>query len=238
MNEKIGAIVLNWNMERFLRPHLDMLLEQIPSQDILFAQQDGPWEPYAREHGYSRIPDNSEQIVLDEYPGIKVVHVSSDSSDPAYMIAHSMNQALEYMRDYDIVFRLDPDMFFTPGDWKKFVDYIRETSYSCYCLDWSTNSVDYYRDFDHGVIDQVETDPLAANPEYNYGRLLGYPGRKHILDEGIILHHLRNWKDSVDEDFIEGRKPNANGYAGELVKKYGKDGKWIRAPREIRERFK
>lgn len=234
---KVASIILNWNMERFLVPHIEMLKPNVDK--IIFIQCTRPFEPYRIEHNYSITPDNSEKIVREKYPDIEVFVYEPEDSDPSMMFANAWNFGMSKLQDYDLVTKFDVDQFFTQEDLKTFLDYSRKYLYNNYGLEWIKQSVNYYYDFDHGVMDQVEIDPLIINPKFQFGTLLNYPYPIKIVDKPIIMHHFRQFKDWVTPDWLNFQTTSRYGInAADLVLNHTPNNEWLKCPEEIKELFR
>lgn len=224
-------------MERFLVPHIEMLKPHVDK--IIFIQCTKPFEPYRIEHNYSVIPDNSESIVREKYPEIEIFTYEPEDSDPAMMFPHAWNFGMSKLEDYDLVTKFDVDQFFTQDDLKIFLDYAKNSYYKNYGLDWSKQSTNYHLDFDHGVRNEVETDPLIIDPKFKFGPLLQYPFPIKIVDKPIMMHHFRSFKDWVTQDWIDFKGPSRYGVcAKDLVERYTPNGEWIKSPEEIKDLFR
>ena len=236
MNKKVASIILNWNMERFLVPHIEMLKPNVDK--IIFIQCNRPFAPYRIEHNYSTTPDNSENIVREKYPEIEVFNYEPEDTDTSMMFANAWNFGMSKLQDYDLVTKFDVDQFFTQEDLKLFIDTTKKYAYKNYGLNWKWQSVNYYYDLDHGLINQLERDPLIIDPKYTFGPLLSYPHQLKLIDKPIMMHHLRNFKEWVTEDWINFNGVNPYGeYAKDLVARYTPNNEWIKAPQEIKDLF-
>jgi hypothetical protein len=233
---RIASIILNWNMERFLVPHIEMLKPH--SDKIIFVQCIKPFEPYRVEHNYSVIPDNSERIVREKYPEIDIHIYDTEDQNPMSMFSSAWNFGMSKLEDYDLVTKFDVDQFFTQADLKTFFNVLRTTEDNNYGLDWSKQSTNYHMDFDHGVRNEVERDPMVVNPRTKFGNLLFYPHRMRMIEEPIMMHHFRSWKEWVTQDWIDFKEPSRYGvYAKDLVERYTPNNEWIKAPQEIKDLF-
>jgi hypothetical protein len=93
-------------------------------------------------------------------------------------------------------------------------------------------------DFDHGVMNEVETDPLIINPKYKFIYLLQYPFPTKIIEKPVMMHHFRSFKEWVTQDWIDFKVPSRYGvYAKDLVERYTPNNDWIKAPEEIKDLF-
>jgi hypothetical protein len=235
--KKIASIILNWNMERFLVPHIEMLKPH--TDKIIFIQCTRPFEPYRIEHNYSTTPDNSEEIVRKRYPEIEIFHYEPEDQDPAKMFSNAWNFGMSKLENYDLVTKFDVDQFFTQEDLKTMFSAMQSSSYKNYGLNWARQSTNYHYDFDHGIRNEVEKDPLIIDPKYKFGPLLWYPFDIKIFDEDIMMHHLRSFKEWVTKDWIDFKTPSVYGdYAKDFVAKYTPNNEWIKAPEEIKDLFK
>lgn len=231
---RIAAMIPLWNQELFIKPHIDMLRNGV--DHILVLLQGGPLPSYKKEHGYSAKPDASEKIIRHYFPDVEIRKSTfpwqiMEFSSPLY------NEGLSTLVDYDLVLRLDPDMFFLKSDWEKFIGLMKNSDYECYRMDFSKNSVNYYMtgDFEHGLKDAHEFDPLAVSPKKMFTGILDYPSSRTCVytqgfDENFAFHHFRGWN-----------KPKSTGpdwpqsaYAKEAFEKYSNNGEWYHCPEEIR----
>lgn len=231
---KIGSITCNWNGERFIRPHLDMLQSGGVDRSIVL-QGSEPWANYANEHGISYIPDNSEDIILKEYPKVEVYGAKSKVYG-----AELYNQGLEILSECDIVLRLDYDMFMTERDWDWFIEYIKLNRFDCYRVAFNNCTINYYYDCDHGVKDAKEYDAMAVNPKGRFSGTLDYNyGRTKVIDwDNWVIHHMRGWKGFTNsKDWVDEVITDTPFIAKDVREKYGKDGKWFVAPDEIKDKL-
>ncbi len=233
---KIGSITCNWNGERFIVPHLKMLRSYGVEKSIVL-QGTAPWADYQAEYDISFEPDKSEQMIKDSFPEVEIHKTWQNVYD-----SKLYNQGLEILEDCDLVLRLDYDMFLTKKDWKTFIDLLTITNYDLYRLNFSKRTINYYYDHDHGVMNALEEDPIAMSPGGRMINILDYvrsdrpPTLYTISDEDFMIHHYRGWKGyGIDKNWIEDEIPSPHDvYARDLVRQYGKDGKWFSAPKEIR----
>jgi hypothetical protein len=233
----VASFMLNWNCERFIVPHIEMLKPH--TDKIIMIQATRPWRNYRDEHKISTTPDNSEQIVRERYPEIEIYHYEPEDEDLTMFHSNSCNFGLSKLEDYDLVTKFDIDYFFTQEDLKKMFDYMRNSNWNSYALDWAYQSINYHKDFDHGLIDQVEKDPLVVNPKYKFGPLLSYPFRTKIFEQEIMLHHMRNWKNWVTDEWLENKIPCYQGrWSSDRVKQFTPNNEWLKAPEEIRDLFR
>lgn len=237
--KKIGAIILNWNGEKFIVPHLRMLT-QGGVDEFVMIQGTAPWSDYEKEYHLSSKPDNSEALVKDLFPQVKIIPaVENKFSSVLY------NQGLEALQDCDLVLRLDYDMFLTKEDWKTFMDILHDDNfqYENVRLDFSRNTINYYGDFYHGVRNAKEFDPIAVSPATKFSGLLDYPDDDMtILSEVnghfFTIHHFRGWKGfGVDPLWLDNMKPNHHGVFADELLEFNPDKQWIAAPLEIQEMF-
>lgn len=224
-------------MERFLVPHIEMLKPHVDK--IIFIQCTRPFEPYRIEHNYSSEPDNSEKIVREKYPDIEVFNYRPEDKDPAMMFSNAWNFGMSKLEDYDLVTKFDVDQFFTQEDLTKLFNELNTTDYHNYGLDWKYQSINYHQDFEHGVSNEVEKDPLIINPKFKFGPLLSYPFPIHIIESNVKMHHFRSFKEWVTPEWINFEVPSRYGvYAKDLVAKHTPYNKWLVVPDEIKELFK
>lgn len=226
---KIGTLTPIWNQELFIKPHFEML--STLDRNVVLMQP-GPLPQYYNEHGYSRHKDMSEPILEMYFPQVEIF----PGQFPTTMDfqAALYNEGLALMEDCDIVLRLDPDMLWTKKDWTAFVDLLRNTDYDCYRMDFANDSVNYYMtgDFNHGLKDAQEFDPLAVDPRKRFTGVLDYPIQNpHLIKlPGWVCHHFRGWQKpkSTPPDWADKH------VSKEYVQQFGNKGGWYECPDEIR----
>jgi hypothetical protein len=236
---KIGSFTPIWNQEMWIKPHFEMLSKL--DRNVVFLHE-RPFPNYEKEHGYSIIPDLSETILRTQFPNVEIYE--SHYPQGKEFGADVYNEGMQFLRDCDIVFRLDPDMFFEEKVWDDFLKYIQETDFEAYRMDFNQQSVNYYmtNDFEHGLKDAQEFDPLALNPKYrletpvvlhNGKRMVSqfqYPhGNDVVIDfPGFFCHHFRGWnkpKSTPNPGWLE------TPFAKQALEKYGP---WQVCPESIR----
>ena len=234
MSRKIGSITPIWNQELFLKPHFEML-SKLDKNVVLLHER--PLPDYHKEHGYSTKPDLSEKILRKYFPNVEIY--KSEYPEGKEFGADIYNEGLKYVQDCDIVFRLDPDMFFEDQVWDDLLSYIQNTNYDYYQMDFAQDSIDYYETgkYSFGVKDAKEMDPLAFSPKYEltnpHGTFEWAWGNETIIKfPGFFCHHFRGWN-----------KPKStpvgwhNGdYARTMLELYGNDGEWHNVPKSIQEK--
>jgi hypothetical protein len=229
---KIGSITPIWNQEMFLGPHFDMLSSL--DRNVVVMQK-GPLPNYDR-HGIGDKPDFSEQILRKLFPKVEIFQAEYDPVND--FGCELYNECLRKVQDCDIVFRLDPDMFFLEKDWKALLKLIDSTDFDSYRMDFRNDSVNYYMswDYEHGIKDAQEYDPLAVNPHIMFTNVLDYPEENHTIIKipGWVCHHMRGWNKP---------KSTPDGWHlwpehKDLPLDFGDEmGMWIKAPREIKDKL-
>lgn len=226
---KIGSITPLWNQETFIKPHFDMLSSLDRNLVLL---QPAPLPSYHNEHGYAIKKDLSEDILRSQFPNVEIV--TSYYPPELDFGAGLYNEGLVQMRDCDIVLRLDPDMLFTEKDWKDFIDYIRNTDYDYYRMDFSKDSINYYMtwDYDHGMKDAKEFDALAVNPNILFTGILDYPSENGVImdiNPDWMCHHFRGWQ----------KPKSVPSYWAEAVPEHWvkENGGWLSCPTEIKDKM-
>lgn len=237
--KKIGAIVLNWNGEKFIYPFMKMITSYGVDK-VVMIQGSKPWSDYEAEYGLSSEPDNSERIIREQFPEVEIYPACLDEFG-----GHLYNQGLRYFEGFDLVLRLDYDMFLTQEDWKKFIDILRadDFDYDNVRLDFARNTINYYYDFDHGSMNAREFDPIAISPKHEFSGILDYPDDNMLIlskydGHDFMIHHFRGWKGfGMELPWIQGVVPNHHGvYSFELLN-HTPNHEWIKCPEEIRKMF-
>lgn len=202
---KIGSMTICWNAEQFIKSNLEMLSGL--DCNVVFMQK-GPWPDYIKQHGVSIKPDRTREIIKKYFPKVEVYESRTDPAEGSR--GDDLNQMLEKLRGrVDYAVRLDTDMFFTKSDFDRLISFVKNNSYDCYRLDFASCSVNYngIGNFDHGLMDAVEVDPIVVNVQGEFGWLKDhyYPPSKKEMDylihwEGFMCHHFRGWKPKVKVD--------------------------------------
>jgi hypothetical protein len=236
VSRKIGSITPIWNQGLWIKPHFEML-SSLDKNVVLMHKR--PLPNYHKEHGYSIEPDNSEELLRKEFPKVEIyeaIYPEGQEFGPDIY-----NEGLKYLQDCDIVFRLDPDMFFEDQAWKDLLDYIRNTTYDCYKMDFANDSMNYYMtgDFDHGLKDAKEMDPLAFNPKNRliwgeHGFDCNTENSTIIKFPGFFCHHFRGWNKPKSTPNPEWKNSD---YARIALQLYGDNGAWYTCPQSIRDKI-
>ena len=140
------------------------------------------------------------------------------------------------MYDCDIVFRLDPDMIWEDKDFDTIINYIKSTHFDSYRMDFAKDSINYYMtwDYEHGLKDAQEFDPLAVNPKIPFTGILEYTeNNTDVMKLGWTCHHFRGWNKPKSTPARWHLQPNAI----EAVKTFGDNGKWFVCPDVIKEKM-
>lgn len=236
---KIASVTPIWNQAMWIKPHFEMLSKLDHNLVIMHHE---PLPSYRKEHGYSRKPDLSEQILQKYFPKVKIVESNFSPADD--FGAELYNEGLRQLEDYDIVFRLDPDMFFSKENWEKMIDYIGNTNFDAYRMDFANDSINYYmtESFDHGLKDAKENDILALNPKKlfkvieddNTIQVLGWPYDNDTFFkwDNFMCHHMRGWNKPKSTPNPRWLEYDSTFWA---LKNYGNNGDWYRCPQEIKE---
>lgn len=242
---RIGSITPIFAQEMWIKPHFEML-SKLEKNIVLL--HDKPFPNYHKEHGYSVDPDRSEYFLRKYFPNVEIHKVTIPEGKE--FGAWVYNECLQYVQDMDIVFRLDPDMFFENQVWKDFLSYIQNTSYDAYRMDFANDSINYYMtgDFNHGLKDAQEFDPLAINPHYELATPIVLQGGKRLASQfqyphgndtiikfpGFFCHHFRGWNKPKSTPNPEWKHSD---YARTALQIYGDNGDWYSCPESIREKI-
>jgi hypothetical protein len=184
---------------------------------------DKPWPDYIEEHGMYENP-KPEEIIRKHFPDVEIVHTKLTINDDYFW-----RQFNTLSKGYDYVTRFDVDMLMKNNDWNHMINFVRSNEYNFYKLNFTTNSIDYYVDFDHGIMDANERDTMITKQD-NYFHYMTETAIKHdgytMEWPGWMVHHFRGWN-----------KPKSTNYDSLKSNPYFKDREFISAPKEIREMF-
>lgn len=230
---KIASVTPLWNQQIFVGPHFD-LLKKLDYNLVLL--QNGVLPSYRDNHGYAEKPDNSEAILRKYFPKVDIRKSAYDANNDFQCELY--NEGLRALKDYDIVLRLDPDMIWTEKDFDTMIDYIRNTNFDCYCMDFAKDSINYYItwDYEHGLKDAHEYDPLGVNPKSMFTEIIHYPNDNYTVmnfDKDWMCHHFRGWNKPKSTPKWWHIQPNAQ----ESLATYGDKGKWYVCPETIKKKI-
>ena len=236
MSRKIGSITPIWNQELWIGPHFEML-SKVDKNVVVIHER--PLPNYEKEHGYSKNPDLSEKLLKKYFPKVEIY--KSQYPEGKEFGADVYNECLQYVQDCDIVFRLDPDMFFEDQVWLDLLSYIQNTTYDCYRMDFANDSTNYYMtgDFNHGLKDAQEFDMLAFNPKFPLESphgTLEYPHGNDVVIKfpNFYCHHFRGWNKPKSTPNSEWKHSD---YARTMLPLYGNSGDWYLCPESIRNKI-
>jgi len=228
MSRRVASVTFIYNHEPFIIPHFTML----SNLDHNFAfVGDKPLQGYDSEHGTSAVKDRSEELIREKFPHVEIVHHSYDG----VFCSELYNAVSHIFENYDIVLRLDPDMFFTDSDWSRLINFIREGNQDSYYVNYPKCSINYYMDFDHGLQDAMECDLIGYDPKKKLTGILDYPSEKpYVINwNNFMIHHFRGWNKPKS---VTPNWPNED-YGRMAFFNYSNDGDWFHCPQEIRDKF-
>ena len=220
MARTICTVTLVRNCEKFILPHLNML-QGVDKRKVLFLER--PFKPYV--HAYPEQPDRAIDLVKT-FSDIEIESTDIDSYS-----AEVYNKVLDMGKDYDIVLFLHADILTTQDEFKKLTHYIRNTDFDCYRMDFTKCVMNYYRDFEHGIRDCLDHDPIAVSPKGKMHNILTYKigeteGKTTEINF-MNFHHFTGFK-TVPYEWIETQ------VGEDMQRKYGA---WISCPIEVRKLF-
>jgi hypothetical protein len=213
----------------FLKPHFEMLSKLDRNVVILQNHALGNY----LQHGIGGEPDRSQKILKEYFPNVEVYRTKRDITE---FSAELYNEGLEMMQDCDLVLRLDPDMFFLEKDFDDLLNVLQNVDSNCFRMDFRKDSINYYMtwDYEHGLKDSKEMDPLVVNPKYFFTSILDYPdpNQVNISLPDWVCHHLRGWNKplSVPNNWIQTENSRK-------ALESTDDKKWHTVPDEIREKL-
>lgn len=201
VKKRIGALIPVWNQEKFISQHIRML-RGVDKIVVLLEQE--PLGAYQREHNYGLEKDETEEIVKS-LPNVEW-HIGNYRGEFSCGL---FNEGLEYVKDCDMVIKLDPDCFFTDSDWDRLINHIHENNHDCYKINCQTNSINYYitNRFDFGVRDGMEpAEVYIFNPKKPLTGITAYDAENPcLIDESwgdFTMHHFKGWKKSAIESIL------------------------------------
>jgi hypothetical protein len=222
MATTIATVTALHSNDIFIRPHF-RCLSGVNKRYALIGRQ--PWPLHAQEHGVSPTI-GAEKILKKEFPDVEIIYTDKvvDSLDT---MVQFYNLFPEIASDFDYVTRFDSDMLFTQFDWQYMIKQIG--SHNAYQMNFKTNTINYYVDFDHGLMDAQERDIMIISTKHRFDQMSYFPDNSYMMEwPGWMCHHFRGWnKPTTTTDFFD----------TEYYKQHSQAGVYT-APLEIRELFK
>jgi hypothetical protein len=221
----IAAVTFVRNAEKYILPHLAMYTGV---KQYVFRMTGKPkdWIQYADE------PDSSIELVRRHFPEVPIIDISSTEYDSEFI-----NRA-RAMIEEDVMVFFHADVILSQRDWETIKDIIQTTDASVYKLDMTTDMINYYYDFDHGLRNCRDHDPVAlskARFTHKYWSDVE-PNSEHLIQNKITAHHFCGWKGGTNsKEWIDGIIADENGDTS--IKWREQYGEWIPCPQEIREMF-
>ncbi|MDE2098563.1 MAG: hypothetical protein KGL39_15015 [Patescibacteria group bacterium] len=224
MARRVGTVTLVRNCENFILPHLNML-KGADKRVVLYLKQ--PFKPYTQY--YPEQPDRALELAKT-VKGVEIVETDIDTYGKDVY-----NAALDACSDCDIVILLHADNFTL--DFKKLLNYIRSTDFSCYKLNFPKCVISYYHDFEHGIRDALDHDPMAVSPRGRFESVMTYNSPRTTEIDFLTFHHFVGWKGKAStKEWIDGVIDDDSGRNS--IKLREQFGDWTPAPEEIRKMFK
>ena len=212
----------------FIKPHFKTLTG-LDKRIALIGTK--PWPFYETTHGIGE-GKKTETILKKDFPDVEIKYTDSVIGYHSWDMANFYNQFIKLASGYDYVTRIDVDMMFTQKDWKKMIDFVKNNDYDYYRMNFITNSIDYYYDFEHGIKDALEDDVMIVKTNNLF---------KPVLDPAVGDGYLMEWEDWVCHHFRGWNKPESLGdidKPNKDFKKLDERNEWIKCPQEIRDLWK
>lgn len=206
----------------FIEPHLEMLKDIVDYRIVVYGTS--MWPPYLKEHGKLE-PDNTRDLIYS-IPDIEVFETDIVQHDgPSFAALYNLGIVLSKPFDYSM--RMDVDMFLTKEDRAKLKAQLQQEA-DVIRLNHATNSINYYVDYDHGLMDAKEHESLAISTKNKYTRYLEVEKSDALVDvSDIMVHHFRGWNKpkTCTKAFFD----------SEYAKQQLQTKQWLSAPQEIRD---
>ena len=203
---KFGASVPLYNREWYIGPFLEQMIEVgvkpvVALSEIPFANE-GKDEP--------KEPDRSEEIVRRFFPEVEIVKGRfSHHRD-------SMRAGIERLKDHEIVFVNDCDIFMTTEDWRKLFKFIEENfqNSDVFSYDFMTIGREYYHDYRFGTGVRPGGYPpiMGLKPNIGINTMVATDGGRHLTwdDLTATVHHLRFCKGKYGGGDLYEKAPESN----------------------------
>lgn len=222
---KIAAITLVRDAAKYIVPHLKMYTGVTKNIALFIPQQLA-----GGSSGHSGNRDNSLELIKQYCPEVEV-----HETNYAVWDAGLFNRALELAGDCDKVVMFHADVVFSPEMWER-LKKILESPHDIYYLNMPKCTINYYHDFEHGVRDCLDTEPIAVAADVRFNGIYGIPNRPvFTIDKNFEVHHFTGWKGIfATKEWLHGEVPSESRiYINQLKPETG----WIPCPSEVRKLF-
>lgn len=221
----IAAVTIVRDSEKYIIPHLKMY-EGVQQNIALFV--DAPIQGGSVGH---KGADSSEELIREHCPDVEIHHTTANQWGASlFNIALGLSEC-----DKTVLFHAD--VVLSPENWEKLRELLLTTDYDVYRLDMSKCTINYYRDFEHGVRDCVDNEPIAFKSAVRLGGIYDLPDGASVftIDKDFENHHFTGWKGVfITDEWLNGAiASESNVYIHDLKPKDG----WIPCPPEIRALF-
>lgn len=209
---KIAAVTLVRDSERFIIPHLKMY-KGVNRNIVLFI----PQEMSGGSTGHSKERDSSRELITKYCPEVEIYETQNSQWN-----AELFNEAIALASDCDKVVIFHADVVMAPKMWQKVKKLLETTDFDVYKLDMTKCTINYYRDFEHGLRDCLDIEPIAVKSTTRFHTFYSFEGTSYTIED-ILVHHFTGWKGT----FMD--KNGLDIFAPDTV--------WLPCPPEIRELF-
>lgn len=223
MKKTIAAVTLARDSAKYIVPHLRMYTG-VDKNIALFIDQ--PIIGGSDGHG---APDNTEALIQEYCPEVEIHHTGENIWG-----ADIFNKMIELGKGYDKVVMFHADVVMNQENWIKLREFILNTDFDVYKLDMTKCTINYYHDFEHGVRDCEDIEPIAVDSSMLFTGIYSYPTeKKTTVIEWITVHHFTGWKGRfATKQWLNNEIASVSGVK---ISDMTKD--WISCPNDIRKEF-
>lgn len=221
----IAAVTIVRDSEKYIVPHLQMY-SGVDQNIALFVDQ-----PIMGGSVGHKGPDSSESLIREHCPEVEIHHTTENQWGSAiFNIALGLSHC-------DKVVLFHADVVISPENWQKLYTLLTTTNYDVYQLDMQKCTINYYYDFEHGVRDCVDNEPIAFKSWVRLGGIYELPPDTKVftIESDFENHHFTGWKGIfTTPEWLNGTVASeSNVYINDLQPAGG----WLPCPQDIRDLF-
>jgi hypothetical protein len=223
MKATLATVTLARDSAKYIVPHLRMYTG-VDKNFALFV--DKPIEGGSVGHGE---PDNTEELIRTHCPDVEIHHTDENKWGSSIF-----NQMIELAKDYDKVVMFHADVVMDAENWERFRKYVLETDFDVYKLDMTKCTINYYHDFEHGLRDCEDIEPVAVKSTTRFDGIYTIaPNAKVDTIDWMTVHHFTGWKGIfTTKEWLEGKVPSeSRRYIHDMTTE------WTPCPEHIRAMF-
>ncbi len=223
----IVAVTLVRDSEKFIIPHLKMYTGVTRNIVLMIPQV-----LKGGASGHSQTRDNSVALIKKHCPEVEIFETETNEWGNVLF-----NEAIALAGECDKVVAFHADVVMNQENWLKFKEILEVTDADVFKLNMQKCTINYYVDFDHGVRDCLDIEPVAVRGGFRYdGTIYSVDGKSvFTIENEITVHHFCGWKGIfIDPRWKAGIIPSESLVYIDQLKP---EGGWLKCPDDIVSAF-